>query len=67
MMPRSKQLLLGFEVTLFQLAAIADGSLPPSHDGEALQAYREEGTPLRPSGRVDLAAAFFSPGPPARG
>ena len=45
----------------------ADGSLPPSHDGEALQAYREEGTPLRPSGRVDLAVAFFSPGPPARG
>ena len=39
----------------------ADGSLPPSHDGEAQQAYRAEGTPLRPSGSVDLAAAFWQP------
>ena len=40
----------------------ADGSPPPSHQGEARQAYREEGTPLRPSGNVDLRAAFWRPG-----
>ena len=40
----------------------ADGSLPPSHGDEATQAYLEEGTPLRPSGRVDMPAAFWSPG-----
>lgn len=40
----------------------ADGSLPPSHQDEARQAYLEEATPMRPSGRVDLAAAFWSPG-----
>ena len=39
----------------------ADGSLPPSHQGEARQAYLEEGTPLRPSGNVDLRAAFWRP------
>ena len=39
----------------------ADGSLPPSHLGEAQQAYLEEGTPLRPSGAVDLVAAFWQP------
>jgi len=39
----------------------ADGSLPPSHDEEARQAYLEEGTPLRPSGSVDLTRAFWSP------
>ena len=43
----------------------ADGSLPPSHGAEARQSYLEEGTPLRPSGRVDLARAFW--GPPASG
>ena len=37
----------------------ADGSLPPSHDEEARAHYREEGTPLRPSGRMDMAAAYF--------
>lgn len=42
----------------------ADGSLPPSHDGEARRAYLEEGTALRPSGRVDLEVAFFRPAPP---
>ncbi len=42
----------------------ADGSLPPSHDVEARQAYLEEGTALRPSGSVDLGAAFFEPRPP---
>lgn len=40
----------------------ADGSLPPSHDEEARAAYLEEGTPLRPSGRVDMPAAFWEPG-----
>ncbi len=39
----------------------ADGSLPPSHQGEARQCYLEEGTPLRASGNVDLARAFFRP------
>ena len=39
----------------------ADGSLPPSHDDEARQAYLEEGTPLRPSGAVDLGRAFWPP------
>jgi alkylated DNA nucleotide flippase Atl1 len=44
----------------------SDGSLPPSHQGEARQAYLEEATPLRPSGNVDLRRAFFRPDPPAR-
>ncbi|MFT4082512.1 MAG: MGMT family protein [Nocardioides sp.] len=39
----------------------ADGSLPPSHGDEARQAYLEEGTPLRPSGAVDLRAALWVP------
>lgn len=39
----------------------ADGSLPPSHDDEARQAYLEEGTPLRPGGAVDLGRAFWQP------
>lgn len=39
----------------------SDGSLPPSHQGEARQAYLEEGTPLRRSGSVDLRKAFFQP------
>ncbi len=43
----------------------ADGTLPPSHDEEALRAYLEEGTPLRPRGasgtRVDLRTAFWRP------
>ncbi len=39
----------------------ADGSLPPSHDEEARAAYLAEGTPRRPSGRVDMPAAFWPP------
>ena len=39
----------------------ADGSLPPSHDVEARPHYLEEGTPLRPSGNVDLRRAFWRP------
>ena len=39
----------------------ADGSLPPSHRGEAQDRYREEGTPLRPAGGVDMLAAYWSP------
>jgi alkylated DNA nucleotide flippase Atl1 len=45
----------------------ADGSLPESHQREALSRYREEGTPLRgslrdaASLRVDLAAALWLP------
>ena len=38
----------------------ADGSLPPSHQGEARQAYLEEGTPMRPSGAVDIVAAVLA-------
>ncbi|CAA9370760.1 MGMT family protein [uncultured Nocardioides sp.] len=38
----------------------ADGSLPPSHQDEARQAYLEEGTPRRPSGSIDLRAAFWT-------
>ena len=41
----------------------ADGSLPPSHQGEARQAYLEEGTPLRPSGNVDIKVALWRPPP----
>jgi alkylated DNA nucleotide flippase Atl1 len=39
----------------------ADGSLPDSHGPEARQAYLEEGTPLRPSGSVDLKEAVWLP------
>ena len=39
----------------------ADGTLPPSHQGEARQCYLEEGTPLRPGGNVDIRAAFWDP------
>ena len=39
----------------------ADGSLPPSHDEEATEAYRQEGTPLRGPGRVEMVTAFWSP------
>ena len=42
----------------------ADGSLPPSHQGEARQSYLQEGTPLRPSGNVDIGTAFFRPALP---
>jgi alkylated DNA nucleotide flippase Atl1 len=39
----------------------ADGSLPDSHLPEARQAYLAEGTPLRPSGSVDIRAAVWLP------
>ena len=39
----------------------ADGSLPDSHDSEARQQYLAEGTPLRPSGAVDIEAAVWLP------
>ena len=45
----------------------ADGSLPVCHDGEALAHHRAEGTPLRPSGRVDMAAALWWPADPVGG
>jgi alkylated DNA nucleotide flippase Atl1 len=41
----------------------ADGSLPPSHEGEAAERYRAEGTPLRASGAIDMREAFWEPGP----
>jgi alkylated DNA nucleotide flippase Atl1 len=46
----------------------ADGSLPPSHQPEALAHYRAESTPLRGSiraaaaQRIDLSRAFWAPG-----
>jgi alkylated DNA nucleotide flippase Atl1 len=39
----------------------ADGGLVLCHDGEALAHHRDEGTPLRPTGRVDMAAAAWRP------
>lgn len=39
----------------------ADGTLPASHQDEARQCYLEEGTPLRPSGNVDIVGAFWQP------
>lgn len=39
----------------------ADGSLPDSHGPEARQGYLAEGTPLRPSGAVDIRAAVWLP------
>ncbi len=39
----------------------ADGSLPPSHGDEARARYLDEGTPLRPSGRIDMPQAFWQP------
>jgi alkylated DNA nucleotide flippase Atl1 len=44
----------------------ADGSPPDCHEGEAHQYHLEEGTPLRPSGKVDLAAALVRPTLPPR-
>lgn len=43
----------------------ADGTLPACHDGEARVRHREEGTPLRSSGRVDLVTAYWAPGAPS--
>lgn len=45
----------------------ADGSLPPSHQDEARQAYLEEGTPRRSSGTIDLRAAFWTAALPVDG
>ena len=45
----------------------ADGSLPPSHDDEARAHYLDEGTPFRPSGRVDMQHAYVDPGVPGDG
>jgi len=39
----------------------ADGSLPGHLIDDANSHHRREGTPLRPSGRVDLVAAFWEP------
>lgn len=40
----------------------ADGSLPPSHEGEARAHYRAEGTPLKRSGAIDMREAYWEPG-----
>ena len=42
----------------------ADGSLPPSHDGEARERYAEEGTPCSSAGRVRMREAFWDPAEP---
>ena len=42
----------------------ADGSLPPSHDGEARERYAEEGTPCSSTGRVQMRQAFWDPARP---
>lgn len=39
----------------------SDGTLPERLLAEARQAWLEEGTPLRPSGAVDVVAAFWLP------
>jgi alkylated DNA nucleotide flippase Atl1 len=39
----------------------ADGGLPLCHDGESRARHLDEGTALRASGRVDLAAAMWWP------
>lgn len=39
----------------------ADGTLPEHLQDDARQAYLEESTPLRPSGAVDLPAAYWQP------
>lgn len=39
----------------------ADGSAPPGKDAVCARRWREEGTPLRPNGRVDMAAARWAP------
>ena len=45
----------------------ADGGLPSCHEGEAASLHRCEGTPLRPSGRVDMAVARWWPEVPGEG
>lgn len=39
----------------------ADGGLPLGDDGEARARHLDEGTPFRPSGRVDMTAAAWWP------
>jgi alkylated DNA nucleotide flippase Atl1 len=42
----------------------ADGTLPPSHQDEALDRYRDEGTPWDSRGRVQMRDAFWDPALP---
>lgn len=39
----------------------ADGSPAPCHDGEAAALLRDEGAPVRASGRVDMVRALWLP------
>jgi alkylated DNA nucleotide flippase Atl1 len=50
----------GASVTWWRVVR-ADGSLPQALADEARPAYLDEGTPLRPSGAVDLAEAVWWP------
>ena len=43
----------------------ADGTLPPSHDDRAHERYRDEGTPRRRSGVLDMPRAVWDPAPGA--
>ena len=43
----------------------ADGSLPDFKDPRRCEEYRAEGTPLRPSGNVDMPVAFWDPADPS--
>lgn len=43
----------------------ADGSAPPGKDAVCARYWRAEGTPLRANGRVDMAAARWTPDLPS--
>lgn len=43
----------------------SDGTMSKTHSAEARAHYRQEGTPLRPSGAVDMPAAAWWPPEPA--
>jgi alkylated DNA nucleotide flippase Atl1 len=45
----------------------ADGSAPPGKDGRARREWIAERTPLRPSGRIDMARARWVPDCDGRG
>jgi alkylated DNA nucleotide flippase Atl1 len=45
----------------------ADGTLPDFKDPRRHEEYLAEGTPMRPSGAVDMRAAFWDPAEDAAG
>ena len=57
-----RYLVAGHDVCIIDNFATGHrGSLPDSHQDEARQRYLEEGTPLRPSGSVDIKRASWRP------